>query len=54
MKYFVDESWEKILKEVWTKPKEGYYFKKAHAFAYAISVVVHMNLLCEQINNQNI
>ena len=26
-----------------------YYFKKAHAFAYATSVVVHMNLLCEQL-----
>ena len=53
-RHLANESWEKILKEVWTKPKEGYYFKKAHAFAYAISVVVHMNLLCEQINNQNI
>ena len=53
-RHLANESWEKILKEVWTKPKEGYYFKKAHAFAYAISVVVHMNLLCEQINDQQI
>ena len=27
--------------------------KKAHAVAYAIGVVVHMNLLCEQLNEQN-
>jgi hypothetical protein len=53
-RHLANESWEKIMKEVWTKPKEGYYFKKAHAFAYAISVVVHMNLLCEQINDQQI
>ena len=53
-RHLAKESWKKILKEVWTKPKEGYYFKKAHAFAYAISVVVHMNLLCEQINDQQI
>ena len=24
-----------------------YYFKKAHAFGYAMAVVVHMNLICE-------
>ena len=53
-RHLAKESWKKILKEVWTKPNEGYYFKKAHAFAYAISVVVHMNLLCEQINNEQI
>ena len=36
------------MKEVWIKPTDGsYYFKKAHAFAYAVSVVVHMNLICE-------
>jgi len=45
------KSWTNIFEEVWTKPTNGdYYFKKAHAFAYAMSVVVHMNLLCEQIN----
>lgn len=46
-RHLANHSWQNIMKEVWTKPKEGYYFKKAHAFAYAISVVVHMNLICE-------
>ena len=42
-------SWSSILQEVWIKPSDDqYYFKKAHAFAYAVSVVVHMNLLCEE------
>jgi DNA polymerase III alpha subunit len=51
-RHLLNESWEKILKEVWIKPEDGsYYFKKAHAFAYAMSVIVHMNLLCDEINS---
>ena len=39
-----------IFQEVWTKPTDGqYYFKKAHAFSYAMAVVVHMNLICESV-----
>ena len=49
-RYLANESWEKILNEVWIKPTNGdYYFKKAHAFAYAMSVIVHMNLICEEV-----
>ena len=45
------KSWETIMKEVWTKPTNGeYFFKHAHAVSYAVAVVVHMNLLCEQLN----
>jgi len=37
------------MDQVWIKPNDdSYFFKKAHAFAYAVSVVVHMNLLCEE------
>ena len=50
-RHLAKESWSKILQEVWRKPTNGeYYFKKAHAFSYAMAVVVHMNLLCDQIN----
>jgi DNA polymerase III alpha subunit len=50
-RHLANESWETIMKEVWTKPEDGtYYFKKAHAFAYAMSVIVHMNLICEQLS----
>ena len=46
-----DVDWDRIGKEVWTKPENGeYYFKKAHAVSYAMACVVHMNLLCEQLN----
>ena len=49
-RHLVGQSWDKVMQEVWTKPSSGeYYFKKSHATAYAVAVVVHMNLLCEQI-----
>lgn len=51
-RHLVNETWQTINTEVWKKPEDGsYYFKKAHAFAYAVSVVVHMNLICEQLFN---
>jgi hypothetical protein len=53
-RHLIGKSWTEIMKEVWTKPVNGeYYFKKAHAVSYAVAVVVHMNLLCEQFNNDN-
>ena len=51
-RYLSGSSWNLIFQEVWTKPEEGYYFKKAHAVSYATACVVHMNLLCEQLNAQ--
>ena len=51
-RHLADETWTTILKEVWTKPEDGaYYFKKAHGTSYAMAVVVHMNLLVEQLNS---
>ena len=48
-----DVDWDRIGKEVWTKPEDGsYYFKKAHAFSYAMACVVHMNLLCEKLSKE--
>ena len=50
-RHLQDDSWDKILNEVWQKPNDGeYYFKKAHAVGYAVAVVVHMNLICEGLN----
>lgn len=47
-RYLLGKDWVTIMKEVWTAPSDGsYYFKKAHALAYAHLVVVHMNLLVE-------
>jgi len=50
-RHLADKDWKTIMDEVWTKPTNGeYFFKHAHAVSYAVAVVVHMNLLCEQLN----
>lgn len=43
-----NNTWEEIEKEVWIKPTEGYYFKKSHAHAFALSIVVQLNLMVEE------
>jgi DNA polymerase III alpha subunit len=49
-RYLADSSWDQIFKEVWCKPdNDQYYFKKSHAYSYAMAVIVHANLLCEQL-----
>jgi hypothetical protein len=54
-RYLIGKNWTTIMNEVWTKPETGeYFFKKAHAISYAVAVVVHMNLLCEQFNASDV
>ena len=51
-KHLLGESWDTVFKEVWTKPTtDEYYFKKAHAIAYAHVIVVQMNLICESLTD---
>lgn len=39
---------DEIAKTVWLKPENGeYFFKKAHAVAFAHAIVVQLNKLCE-------
>ena len=40
---------EDTRKILYTKPEKGYYFKKGHAIAYALNIVVQLHLL-EGIN----
>jgi DNA polymerase III alpha subunit len=50
-RYLIGKPWMTIMNEVWTKPENGdYYFKKAHAVAYAVAIVAQMNLICESIS----
>ena len=50
-RYLIGKDWTTIMTEVWTKPEnDEYYFKKAHAIAYAHVIVVQMNLICEGIS----
>jgi DNA polymerase III alpha subunit len=49
-KYLLGKSWTEVMQSVWTKPTtDEYYFKKAHAVAYAHVIVIQMNLICEQL-----
>jgi len=50
-RYLVGRDWNFILEEVWKKPvSDEYHFKKSHATAYAVAVIVQMNLICEVID----
>ena len=50
-RFLIGKDWPTVLAEVWTRPENNeYYFKKAHAVAYAMAIVVQMNLICEQIS----
>ena len=53
-RHLASTTWEQINQQVWIKPTNGdYYFKKAHAVSYAMACVVHMNLLCEQLQEES-
>ena len=51
-RYLIGKDWTTILNDVWVKPdSDEYYFKKAHAIAYAHVIVVQMNLICENLSS---
>lgn len=46
------KSWDKVMSEVWVKPSDdSYYFKKAHATAYAMAIVVQMNQIVKDFSS---
>jgi DNA polymerase III alpha subunit len=50
-RYLIGKDWTTVMNEVWTKPaSDEYFFKKSHATAYAVAIVVQMNLICEGIS----
>ena len=50
-RHLIGKTWPEIMTEIWIPPENGeYYFKKAHAIAYAMTVIVQMNLICEKIS----
>jgi DNA polymerase III alpha subunit len=51
-RYLIGKDWNTVMSEIWVKPEgDEYYFKKAHAIAYAHVIVVQMNLLVENLSN---
>lgn len=53
-KHLMGLPFDEIAKTVWDKPEgNDYYFKKAHAIAFATAIVVQLNLICEGINQSS-
>ena len=53
-RYLIGKDWTTVMNEVWVKPQsDEYFFKKAHAVAYAAAIVVQMNLICENLTSEH-
>jgi len=51
-RHLIGKDWNTVMSEIWVRPEnDEYFFKKAHAIAYAHVIVVQMNLICEQLAN---
>lgn len=51
-RYLQKEPKSEIMKKIWLpEPSNEYVFKKSHSVAYALSIVVQMNLLVEGLQN---
>lgn len=45
-RHLLGKDWETVFETVWEKPADGkYHFKKAHAIAYSMAIVVQLNKL---------
>lgn len=45
-RHLLGKDWDTVFTEVWTKPSDNsYYFKHAHAVAYAMAIVLQLNLM---------
>lgn len=49
-RHLVGKSFESIRDDIWNPPKDGsYYFKKSHSVAYALSIIVQLNRMIEDL-----
>jgi len=50
-RYLIGKEWTTVMTEIWehNDTDSGYAFRKSHAIAYAMAIVVQMNLICEQV-----
>lgn len=51
-RYLLDKDWTTIMSEVWVRPRgDEYFFKKAHAIAYATAIVVQLNKIVKDFSS---
>ena len=49
--YLKNKSKSEIMANIWIKENDDqYFFKKSHSYAYALSIIVQLNLLVEQVS----
>jgi hypothetical protein len=52
--YLQGKNWEVVRKEVWLKDADGgYQFKRSHGLAYALAIIVNLNLLIEKLSKES-
>lgn len=49
--FLQEKSWDVIKKEIWKKSSSdhGYAFKRSHAIAYSLAIIVNLNLIIEEL-----
>lgn len=53
-RHLIGKTFEEVRKEIWIKPdRDSYFFKKSHATAFAVSIIVQLNLLCESVSESS-
>lgn len=53
-RHLLGKNWDIVMSDVWKKPKDNsYYFKKAHAHAYALAIVVQLNQFIKDFSLQD-
>ncbi len=53
-RHLMGKDWNTINDNVWVKPvKDEYFFKKAHSFAYAMAIVLQLNMLAKGFSLQD-
>ena len=52
-RHLLGKDWDTVLSEVWKRPAkdDGYFFKKAHAHAYALAIVVQLNKIVKETSS---
>lgn len=52
-KHLIGKDWPTIMADVWEAPEDdSYFFKKSHSHAYAMSIIVQLNYICDTISSQ--
>lgn len=51
-RHLVGKSWTEIEKDVWIRPQnDSYFFKKSHAYSYAMAIIVQLNKIVTDLSS---